>query len=1013
MPRSAVRITVAIGALLTFLVLGRGTAWAAAVVPGDIAYESALDGVLRLAHADGTDFGSLGMNGTNPLWSPDGRSIACYDPDEANGGEYAALRVVDVTSGASFALAEGIDCSGGRFSWDMSGQNVLNRFDIAGEQTVPEFWSRVPAEPGGDASGVEILGDQTEFVEQLGTMPDGRLAAVLHPYELKFDARDSHYYRVFSPLQLVIMRDDGIVAKRASISTYGFKSLGRPRVSPDDSKVVFSASRSDTNSGIYLWDLKTDKVQLLFQGGTDYSEAPCFTPDGASVIWTRRAGSEWGSSDVWKMGSDGRGPQLLIADAACADSCPFSSSYYRPLPYGWSIENGVDTDRRDDWRVWMNVFGPFSWMSYFRSNGDSVAVGKGLFESGNCYGMAASSLANYLHGGDVSGFTWVCGQSPYAGLWSLLSLGTDRSGGSGYVRLTATTESQMRECIEGFQLIQGLIRARGDAASTAEEVARRLDAGDAPPVITIHDKGEGHALVPFAYSRVVPGRTDIYVYDCNWPGSTDRVLHVVDASGSWSYRLWSGEDWGGSGSTLNWYSPTDILDVSGGVRPQAVGAASSALLPISVQTVNARVLITDSSDRRVGYLGSDMVNEIPGAQPSYPDARGGVGFVSFFALPQVPVASVLLNPLAAAPTGVNLFDTDSVVSADVPGTPGTADRVLVNGALDSVSVAPGAGVVKTVSLWAGTSARSGSVMFGALDATTTAGDVVLSAVPNEARVENRSAGDKHMTLAAIGSGWIGRKSVPVTVPAGATIAISVSLPDSVTSSSLLVGVVSGPGVGVPTTASSAPYGQAHLALGPMPTTVPYMEPFTILANVAGDIGLSQVHLQVSTDARTWSDVGAFSGRDPQGRLTRSLSLAQDSYVRLTVPQDANHNESYSSSARVLLDESSTSITIKTNATSTYIGKTPILSGAVTPSAMIGRNIVVYVQKPGKSYWTYSSNRTVYSLNGSPSWQYKYYFKPGMAKGTYKFKAVAPAPGFASSVGFATSTSPTTVLIRVR
>jgi Carboxypeptidase regulatory-like domain len=102
---------------------------------------------------------------------------------------------------------------------------------------------------------------------------------------------------------------------------------------------------------------------------------------------------------------------------------------------------------------------------------------------------------------------------------------------------------------------------------------------------------------------------------------------------------------------------------------------------------------------------------------------------------------------------------------------------------------------------------------------------------------------------------------------------------------------------------------------------------------------------------------------------------------------------------------STSITIRTSASTAYIGGTPILSGAVSPSSMIGVNIVVYVMKPGKTYWTYSSNRTVYSLNGSPAWQYKYYFKPGMARGSYRFKAGAPAPGFASSVGFAASTSP--------
>ena len=76
--------------------------------------------------------------------------------------------------------------------------------------------------------------------------------------------------------------------------------------------------------------------------------------------------------------------------------------------------------------------------------------------------------------------------------------------------------------------------------------------------------------------------------------------------------------------------------------------------------------------------------------------------------------------------------------------------------------------------------------------------------------------------------------------------------------------------------------------------------------------------------------------------------------------------------------------------------------------MVGNNIVVYVKRPGKSYWTYSSNRTVYDLGGRASWQYKYYFRPGMPKGCYTFKAVVPA-----GHGFLTAVSQTTASIRLR
>jgi hypothetical protein len=103
----------------------------------------------------------------------------------------------------------------------------------------------------------------------------------------------------------------------------------------------------------------------------------------------------------------------------------------------------------------------------------------------------------------------------------------------------------------------------------------------------------------------------------------------------------------------------------------------------------------------------------------------------------------------------------------------------------------------------------------------------------------------------------------------------------------------------------------------------------------------------------------------------------------------------------------TTVTIKTTATSARIGGAPILSGRVTPAGLIGKNMVVYVKKPGKRYWSYSSNRTMYSIAGNGAWYYKYTFKRGMKKGYYYFKATVP-----TMAGYLTSTSPT-ISIRLR
>jgi hypothetical protein len=104
----------------------------------------------------------------------------------------------------------------------------------------------------------------------------------------------------------------------------------------------------------------------------------------------------------------------------------------------------------------------------------------------------------------------------------------------------------------------------------------------------------------------------------------------------------------------------------------------------------------------------------------------------------------------------------------------------------------------------------------------------------------------------------------------------------------------------------------------------------------------------------------------------------------------------------------TSVTIATNKTSSAIGGVPILSGVVSPPELVGKNVMVMVKKPGKSYWSYSSWRTVYSRYGVPSWQYKYFFKKGMTKGAYNYYAIVP-----NWPGYQTSRTPSQVSIRLR
>jgi hypothetical protein len=167
----------------------------------------------------------------------------------------------------------------------------------------------------------------------------------------------------------------------------------------------------------------------------------------------------------------------------------------------------------------------------------------------------------------------------------------------------------------------------------------------------------------------------------------------------------------------------------------------------------------------------------------------------------------------------------------------------------------------------------------------------------------------------------------------------------------------------------------------------------------------------------WGDTAwpiAFPAWAPEGETLNFIATtAGDYYIALIapIPDPANGYPGWAGPYTVTMaavTPSASTIGLRTAATTTYWGKTVTLSGAVGPVGMIGHNIVVNVMKPGATRWTYSSARTAYALNGAGAWQYKYFFKRGMKKGVYKFKAVVP-----DSLEFIASSSPNTVSIRLK
>ena len=87
----------------------------------------------------------------------------------------------------------------------------------------------------------------------------------------------------------------------------------------------------------------------------------------------------------------------------------------------------------------------------------------------------------------------------------------------------------------------------------------------------------------------------------------------------------------------------------------------------------------------------------------------------------------------------------------------------------------------------------------------------------------------------------------------------------------------------------------------------------------------------------------------------------------------------------------TALTISSSATSVKLGKAFNLFGNLNGAPVNGLMVTLMVKKPGKSYYSYSSNRATYgATSGGSLWQ-NFNYHPA-AKGTYSFYSTFAGSG---------------------
>lgn len=255
-----------------------------------------------------------------------------------------------------------------------------------------------------------------------------------------------------------------------------------------------------------------------------------------------------------------------------------------------------------------------------------------------------------------------------------------------------------------------------------------------PLSLAVFQGAQGHGITPFA----VEERKDhwrVWVYNNNFPDVSSTVF-ITTTTESWSYDMGGGLGvWSGNAGTkslgvypISTYAQTPdcpwcLFSQGQSAKPQVAGEGQ-------VWLSGGHGLMTDSQGRRIGYVGTQFVNEIPGASANFVPGGLGVEMEPIYTLPLTETYSILLD-------GQTLTQTETVSlvqfgpgyasgAQDIPADPSTQDHLVI--AADGSEVVYQAGSDKEVTLLLATDGTSEGYQFQFEGADMTAGQPVTGTV---------------------------------------------------------------------------------------------------------------------------------------------------------------------------------------------------------------------------------------------------------------------------------------------
>ncbi|HEX8189062.1 MAG TPA: winged helix-turn-helix domain-containing protein [Pyrinomonadaceae bacterium] len=254
-----------------------------------------------------------------PVWSPDGKVIACLAVSVSPDDRYARLIEARVEDGAERPISNERWKYAERLEWLSDGSGLLT---TVSENAYGPFQIWHVSYPGGRAQ--KVTSDLSNYRSMSLTADSKTLVAVqsdIHPYVWVAPEGDAARARQITS------------GHGASNDYWGFSWT-------PDGRVVYVSTLSGTQD---IWVMNADgsgQKQLTFDRGADFD--PAVSPDGRHVVFSSERS---GRNKIWRIDIDGGNPTQLTAGAA-ADFLPNYSPDGR-----WVVYTSDDARERSLWKI--------------------------------------------------------------------------------------------------------------------------------------------------------------------------------------------------------------------------------------------------------------------------------------------------------------------------------------------------------------------------------------------------------------------------------------------------------------------------------------------------------------------------------------------------------------------------------------------------------------------------------------------------------------------------------------